>query len=329
MTTPLLPLIGQGISADIAAGHTIVPGVVRQRYALDVRRGETPRYDVEIAAEGGRAHLLRGITGAVYCQRGHTVWVGLPYGDPHRGATILSRQLPGLPQRYVLADGLASAIPYLGHPQIYHIYAVCIVTDPTTWSDALRLWDQPHVDLTLSLRMEASPGGSVTTVWYRDRVQLRGTRRPDIEVSTPLNNPTPATLPGGAHLHTANVTGRTGSRDGHSHSVTASGPTTEAPDHVHPLSNPNHSHPNSPEYVAGGYDGPFAATVRADGIIRAADYILSPQFSADGASISIIDPTISVTPIVTAESETGATYPSMLAVELRGVQITEIGVYSG
>ena len=233
---PLLPLIGRGISADVAAGHAMVPGVVRARTPLGVNSGVAPTYDVDISGPGGRTHRLVDITGSVYCQVGHTVWVGLPYGDYHRSATILARQLPGLPRQYDVDGGGLTHIAFLGHPQTYAISAEVEISDPTT-----RRWTEPVTQLTASVDLNVL-GALARIVWHAAPVPLSGSPRPDLEVEIPF--------------------------------ITTALATTSAGDPPHGHQIDTHEHDSGPLEISDGFDGPFSARFDVHGTLQISDYLI-------------------------------------------------------
>jgi len=258
---PLLPLIGRGISADVAAGHAMVPGVVRSRLPLGIVDAATPLYDVEIAGPGGRAHILRRITGSVYCQVGHTVWVGLPYGDYHRSATILARQLPGIPREYETDDRGVVDFKFLGHPQTYHISAEVSISDPTA-----RRWIEPVTQLTGSARVTVLGNQGDDLTWHDAPVPLSGAARPDLEVEIPFITTSLTTAAGGD------------------------------PPHGHEVD--THEHDSGPLDISDGFDGPFSARISCGGIIQLRDYdvggenlVRTPDYDGDGSMMISVSAT--------------------------------------
>jgi len=278
---PLMPLIGRGLAADVAASHSVIPGVVRERYALGAVEGETPLYDVEIAGPGGRAHRLMGITGGVYCQVGHTVWVGIPYGDPHRSATILGRQLPGVPRSYGADDRGFAAVKFLGHPQTYAIEAEVEISDPTT-----RRWTEPVTRLTGSVRVTVL-GEADDLAWYDAPVALSGAARPDLTVEIP-------------YVETQLTTAEAGD-----------------PPHGHEVN--SHSHRDGPLTIGDGFDGPFDASLKVDGILNLRDYDVAGEVLARPGNASFTGD-ISMRLTISATSPAVAT--------LISARIVEIGVYT-
>ena len=255
--------IAAGIHADTAAGHTVIPGVVRERYPIQPPTG-APTYDVEIGARGGRQHTLLGLTGSVYCQVDQPVWVAIPYGDPHRGAYVLGRQQPGTPRRYGVL-GHSAEIKYLGHPQTYRVELQAIVT----WTPAGRQWVEPVTDVRVWLDVTVD-GETLRDELTPTTLHLRGTRRPDVEYLIVPDTTTLTTTGAG--------------NPSHSHEVVT------------------HDHPAAQEVeLPDGFDGPFVATLEYRDVVGVSDYaVTAPGEGSEQRVPPYTTPTSTVDAIVTA-----------------------------
>jgi len=329
MTTELLRLVGRGIDGSRAAMHSVRPGVIRYRSPL-VSAVSTPWYIVEIAGEGGRAYRLAGLTGSAYCQVDHTVWVLLPDGDPHQGASVIGRQLPGMPQIHDIGPS-ASAIPFLGHPQIYRVRATVTVTDPTE-----HRWHEPHFRLVMRARITVAGGGSVTIVWHDAPLHLAGEERDPVTAAGDPDATALSTSEDGSHQHTIADSGRTGRSNRHTHSLNISGQTRDPKSpHTHAIpvqGGKKIPHAHNPEtvMVPQGYDGPFSSTARLEGVIAVDDWRELPVPDYGPSSFPDAD-LVPSDPVVTIQLLGEATSPEGTQAEpvIGTADIIEIGVFTG